>query len=297
MENIILMNNSISKKDITRSILYINIAVLLYGTSGVMSRYTEVSSSVLTFGRVFVSTCVLLIYSLIVKKDLKLKNKRDFIILMAAGAVLGFHFLTFFVSIRLSTVAIATITYAAAPLFMVFLDHFVYGAKLTKKSLIMTILIIVGVSITCPDISFENSMFMGLLVGLLSAFLYGILTVLNNEVASKYDSTTVTLYQQAAASLTTLPFAFITFNGLNATDIAVIGFIGVVITAVAFAMFVSTQRYLSVQTVGIVSIMETVYGIILAAVFLHEIPSRGELIGGLIVLSVVIYAQLDIQKN
>lgn len=68
--------------------------------------------------------------------------------------------------------------------------------------------------------------------------------------------------------------------------------IGFVCTVIAYSLYVSAQKGVRAQTAGIISGMETVYGIIFAFVFLREVPTVRELIGGAVILGVALYSSL-----
>ena len=67
---------------------------------------------------------------------------------------------------------------------------------------------------------------------------------------------------------------------------------GFICTAFAYSLYVSAQKNVRAQTAGIISGMETVYGIIYALLFLGEIPSGRELVGGAVILGVAMYSSL-----
>ena len=46
------------------------------------------------------------------------------------------------------------------------------------------------------------------------------------------------------------------------------------------------------ETAGIISGMETVYGIVFALLFLREIPTVRELVGGAVILGIAFYSSL-----
>ena len=73
-------------------------------------------------------------------------------------------------------------------------------------------------------------------------------------------------------------------------DIAGVAFVGFVCTAFAYTLFVTAQKHVKAQTAGLISGMETVYGIIYALMLLGEIPSIRELIGGVVILGVAMYS-------
>ena len=68
---------------------------------------------------------------------------------------------------------------------------------------------------------------------------------------------------------------------------------GFVCTAFAHSLYVSAQKQVRAQTAGIISGLETVYGIVYALVFLGEIPTARELIGGAIILGVALFTSLQ----
>lgn len=74
----------------------------------------------------------------------------------------------------------------------------------------------------------------------------------------------------------------------KATDIGWVAVLGVLCTAFAFSLFVYGQRYQSAQTAGIISGLETVYGILFAMVLLQEFPTYRELVGGTVIVSAVL---------
>ena len=69
--------------------------------------------------------------------------------------------------------------------------------------------------------------------------------------------------------------------------------LGVFCTAFAHSLFVSSLRRVKVQTAGIIAGMESVYGIVLAALVLGMLPTARELIGGAIVLGVSLYTTIS----
>ena len=63
-------------------------------------------------------------------------------------------------------------------------------------------------------------------------------------------------------------------------------------TAFAHSLYVSAQKSVRAQTAGIISGMETVYGIFYALIFLGEVPSVRELAGGVVILGVAMYSSM-----
>lgn len=79
-------------------------------------------------------------------------------------------------------------------------------------------------------------------------------------------------------------------------DVLGVALIGCVCTAFAYSVYVSAQKKVKAQTAGIISGMETVYGIVYAFILLREVPSVRELIGGAVILGVALATSLEKSK-
>ena len=98
--------------------------------------------------------------------------------------------------------------------------------------------------------------------------------------------------EQGPAAIVLLPALWLVKAEWRPVDIAGVAAIGFVCTAIAYSLYVSAQKGVRAQTAGIISGMETVYGIIFAFVFLREVPTVRELIGGAVILGVALYSSL-----
>lgn len=275
-----------------RSVLSVNLAVLLFGLAGLFAKWIRLPALSITFGRVLFSSIALGIFLAVRKQSFRIANRKDLLLLISAGVILALHWWSFLESIQLSTVAIGTITFSSFPLFVVFLEPLVFHQKLKKRNVLLAAMILIGVFITIPEFSLENHTFTGILVGLVSALSYAILTLMNKSFAEKYGSILTAFCEQLTAAVVLLPFV-IRSGGFRPApmDLALLVFLGVVTTAFAHTLFISSLKDLPARLAGICSAMETVYGILFAILFLGEIPSLREIIGALIIIAAVLFAQ------
>lgn len=279
-----------------KAIIYVNIAVLLFGFAGLFAKWIELPSIGITFGRVFFSSISLGLFLLITGQSFRLESKKDAITMIAGGIIMAIHWWSIFESIKLSTVAIGTITFSTFPLFLTFLEPLVYRQKIRMRNVIMAVIIMIGVILTIPEFSFENDIFKGVLIGMISPIAYAFLTIINKGFSERYTGTLISFYEQGIAALTLLPFAIAAHMEPTARDVGLLIVFGVVTTALAHTLFINCLKYIPAQLAGICSSMETVYGIIFAMLFLGEIPWPGEIAGAVIILGTVIYAQIS-EKN
>ena len=280
------------EKSNKKDILYLNFAVMMFGIAGVIGQFVEVPSVMVALGRVICSSVILFIIATLKKESLKLDSKKDYVLIMVAGAVLALHWTSFFQSIQVSSVAIGTITFSTFPLFLTFLEPIVYREKISLQNIISAIVLLIGVIITIPEFSMENQVTIGIIWGMISSLTYAIITLANRYFSGKYQGRIVSLYEQGTAAIVLLPTLFFVKASWRAQDIIGVVLIGCICTAFAYSLYVSAQKRVKAQTAGLISGMETVYGILYAFILLGEVPTLREVIGGLVILSVGLYSSL-----
>ena len=278
-------------------ILYLNFAVMMFGIAGVIGQYVEVPSVMVALGRVICSSIILLAIALLKKESLKLESKKDYALIIFMGAVLALHWTSFFQSIQVSSVAIGTITFSTFPLFLTFLEPLIYREKLSVRSIVSAIILLIGVIITIPEFSMENQVTIGIAWGMLSSLTYAIITLANRYFSGKYQGRIVSLYEQGTAAVVLLPTLLFIKVSWRMQDVVGVALIGCICTAFAYSMYISAQKKVKAQTAGLISGMETVYGIIYALILLGEVPTLREVIGGIVILSVGLYSSLCSSKN
>lgn len=273
-----------------KDLLYLHIAVMLFSLSGVVGQFVEVPSVLVAFGRVLCSSVLLFLILVIGRKPLKLQTRKEYIGIMATGIVLALHWTSFFQSIQLSSVAIGTITFSTFPLFVTFLEPILFREKMKKQSVISAAILMIGVLITIPEFSLENQMTLGIISGMISSLTYAVMTLANRYFSKRYDGKVICFYEQGTAAVVLLPALFFVKVAWRPQDVAGVAFIGFVCTAFAYTLFVTAQKNVKAQTAGVISGMETVYGIIYALILLGEVPSARELIGGAVIMAVALYS-------
>ena len=120
---------------------------------------------------------------------------------------------------------------------------------------------------------------------------------MNKSLAGRYDGTLTAFYEQVTATVVLLPFALATGARPSPPDGALLLFLGLVTTALAHTLFISSLKDLPAQLAGVCSSMETVYGILFALLLLGEVPSVREIIGAVVIVGAVIIAQRSAQKT
>ena len=275
-----------------RGILAVNLAVLLFGLAGLFAKWIRLPAIAITFGRVLFSSLALGLYLLLRRQSVRVARPGDRLLLAAAGGILALHWWAFLQSIQLSSVAIGTITFSSFPLFVTFLEPLLFRQKLERRNVFIALLILIGVLITVPEFSLDNHVFAGILIGMLSALAYAVLTLINKKLAGSLSGTVTAFWEQATAALVLLPLMLTVQVRPTLPDLALLLGLGVITTALAHTLFISSLKTLPAQLAGVCSSLETVYGILFALLLLGEIPTLREILGAVIIVGAVIAAQL-----
>lgn len=279
--------------DRRKNVSFLHIAVMLFSISGVVAQYVEVPAVMVTLGRVVSSSLVLLLAALIRRDRLRLRCRKDYILIILTGMVMAVHWTSFFQAIQVSSVAIGTITFSTFPLFLTFLEPMVFHERIRGSSILCALLLLAGVMITIPEFSARNQTTVGILWGMFSSFTYAVLTLANRYFSQYYEGRTICLYEQGTAAVLLLPSLFFVKAVWRPQDVAGVVFVGCLCTAFAYSLYVSAQKGVKAQTAGIISGMETVYGILFAFLLLGEIPALREIIGGCVILAVALFSSLS----
>ncbi len=275
-----------------KEIFLLHLAVMLFGLAGIIGKFVSLPAVIVTFGRVFFSSIFLLIIILVKKEKILLANKWDYVLMIIAGVIMAIHWFTFLQTIQMSTVAIGTITFSTFPIFVTFLEPIIYKERLRVKDIVLALIMFLGILITIPEFTLDNQVTLAIIIGLIGTLSYAVLCLMNRYFSSRYSGRVICLYEQGIAAIILFPVLFIIKVIPTVTDLLALIFLGIVCTALAHSIYVSSLKKVKVQTAGIISGMETVYSIVFAYILLKETLGMRELVGGIVILSVAFYASI-----
>lgn len=275
-----------------KSLMEIHLAVFLFGLSGLFGKLLSLPSMIIVLGRVFFSSIFLFVIMLYLKKDIKLKQQKDYFYLIVMGVILAIHWSTFFKSIQVSTVAIGLLTFSTFPVFVTFLEPCFFKEKIKLSDIVVAIVTFLGVVLVIPKFEMGSNLTQGVLWGVISGFTYAILSMLNRKYVKEYSSSVIAFYEQLVATIVLVPFLFLQKPDFQTRDILLLIILGIVFTGISHSLFISGLKNIKTQTAGIISSLEPVYGITFAVFLLREIPTLKEILGGIIILGTVFYSTI-----
>jgi drug/metabolite transporter (DMT)-like permease len=207
--------------------------------------------------------------------------------------ILAVHWVAFFAAIQASTVAIGLLGFASFPLFVIALERLLLGVRWRGPEAVTAMLVVAGLALLVPEFTLADRTVQGLAWGGLSAFTFAWLTVRNRALGNARPAMAVALWQNAFAALCVAPLVFRPDGpavDITAATLALIVMLGAVCTALAHTLFIASLSRLSAHTASVVTALESVYGIALAAVLLAEIPDARTCLGGALLVGAAIAA-------
>ncbi|MBV6645463.1 MAG: DMT family transporter [Cyclobacteriaceae bacterium] len=271
-----------------RTFTELNLALLIISSSGVLGRSIDLDATLIIWIRCLLGAGFLLMGCVILKSSLRIKRRRDLAMMALAAALLSLHWVTYFYSLQISSVAIGMLSLFTYPVFTAFLEPMFLKTRLSKAHLLLGLITLMGVALLVPVISLDNNITLGVLIGLFSAILYSLRNLMMKVQVADYPGTTVMFYQLAFNVVFLFPTIFFSSWDTVLPQWAPLLFLGLMTTAVGHTLFVRSFSYFTVTTVSILSVVQPVYGIVMGLIFLNEVPGWRAIIGGMLILLTVV---------
>jgi drug/metabolite transporter (DMT)-like permease len=169
-----------------------------------------------------------------------------------------------------------------------FLEPILLKTKFQLVHLLLAILVLTGMYLLSPTLDFENSYTIAIGFGVFSAFAYALRNILLKKKVAKYNGSMLMTYQTAIVGVILFPFLFTVSADTIIGQWEVLVALAVLTTAIGHTMFLMTFKHFNITTVSILSSVQPVYGIIIGAIFLSEIPKGTTILGGILILSSVV---------
>ncbi len=275
---------------IQKSAAQIHLAVLFFGLAGVFGKLISLSPTLIVFGRVLFAAPALLALTRIRGLNLRPASAGHCLLLPLFGLVLAVHWITFFKSIQVSTVAVGLLSYSTFPVFAALLEPLFFDERIGVSDIVVAIIAFLGASLVVPKFEFGNEITQGVAWGLISGFTFALLSILNRRYVQAYPATVLALYEDAAAAVLLIPFLFLAEFSLHIRDLLFLAVLGVVCTAAAHSLFISGMKRLRARSASVIATLEPVYGIILAVILLGELPTARTVLGGIVILGAALFA-------
>lgn len=272
-----------------KNLTFLLLATLFISTSGVLGKYIAMPAEVIIWFRGSFGAVFIYIFCRLKKVNIKIKSKKDLFSFCVSGFFLGAHWVTYFYALKLSNVALGMLSMFTFPVMTAFLEPVFTKQKINRIHVLLGFLVLIGVYILVPNFSIENDQAKGILLGIISALCYALRNLNTKKHVKNYNSSMIMLYQLTIVTILLTPVLFYSDISNFESQLPLLVLVALLTTAIGHTMMVNSLQYFSVSATSIIGSVQPIFGIIIAYIFVNEIPSSNTYIGGgLILLTVVI---------
>lgn len=272
-------------------------AVLLFGTNGIVAGKIELESHSIVLLRTALGGIMLLLVTVFSKHGLSFwHHQKDLLFISLSGAAMGASWLFLYAAYDLSGVGVASLLYAAGAVIVMLFSPFVF-----KES--MTVLKLVGLSAAVIGIIFINlneignhTAMSGIMCGLFSAVCYALMVILNKK-ATNINGTENSAFQLITAFAVTAVFNCVRGGigvAVKADDIFWILLLGIVNTGIGCWMYFSSLGALPAQTVSVFGYIEPLSAIVFSALLLGEKLRALQIVGAVLIIGGAMFAECSV---
>lgn len=272
----------------TERLKYI-IAVMLYGTIGMILRFIRFPSELVVLCRGGIGCLFLLATQLLSGK--KPDGKAIWVNgrwLVLSGICLGLNWVFLFAAYIHTTVAVASLCNYMASIVLIFLSPLLFREKLTGKKLLCVLAACIGIVLVSGVLGQRQGVnFRGVALGLAAAVCFvGI--VLCNKMLRNIRPMERCIVQLGVSSLVVLPYVVYRNWGtpipVDLRSVLLTAMLGIVHTGLAYRLYFSAMGNLPVQTISILGYIEPVMSILCSAIVLGEPLGIAGIVGAVLII-------------
>lgn len=251
----------------------IHFCVALWGFTAILGKLISLPAPALVWWRMGMVTIALLLLPR-VWQGLSRLSLRLAAIYAGIGLVVAAHWLTFYGAIKLANASVAASCMALGSVFAALLEPFLTHRRFELRELALGLAVIPGVVLVAGGVPAD--MRLGIVVGVVSAFLTALFGTLNKRYVDRADPFTVTCLELGAGALALslllpwLPHVGAAFPLPGASDACYLLLLALGCTLLPYTLSLMALRHIRAFDAQIALNLEPVYAIVLAIVLLEE---------------------------
>ena len=286
-----------------QALIKLHISVFLAGFTGILGVLIHLNEMTLVWYRIMITVVSLSVLFALTKKSTRIP-KQQAVRFFLIGTLIALHWVAFYGSIKLSNVSIGLVCFSATGLFTALLEPLLVTKKLQWVELGLGLLSLLGIYLI---FHFDERYQTGILVGIISAFLAALFSVLNKKQVADAEPTVMMLYELTGGLviLTLLMPVYAYFFPETSivptlSDWGWLLVLSWLCTIVAMQLMLDSLKKVSAFTQNLSLNLEPVYAIIMAFILFDEnkyLSSSFYFGVGLIILSVVLQMARMLAKH
>jgi len=262
---------------VIQGFLEAGVSVLLFGCVPVVIKYLSANAFTIGIFRLGVAS-ICMLAMLRAKKELFRLKRKELLILTSIGLLFGAHWMTHFISIKVSSASIASIGLSTYGIHLILLTRFVEKNRVTLSDGIAVFLAAAGSILIIPQFSLSNHTTLGVCLGIISGLFCAILPVLHQRYA--HIPSSMRAFAQFLFGFVFFLFFFpLSEWSLPPRDWFWLVFLAVIGTFVAHTLWVRVTTTLSTKATSVIFYLFVPIAMLLSFLLLDE-PMSGEKVVG-----------------
>jgi drug/metabolite transporter (DMT)-like permease len=284
--------------------LQMHITTFLWGLTAILGKLISISELPLVWYRVLIVSVVMLFIPKIVE-NIKTLSFKKISTIGGIGIILTLHWVAWYGAVKFANASVAVSCIALISFFISVLEPIITKNAFNKSNLFFGIIVIPGILLINQslDINLKFGFWLGILAAVLAAFF----SIYNKKYTQEIEPNSITFIQMLSGFLFLsfcLPFYLHFTKQLfpipTSKDFILLMILSVVCTIIPYNLFLRALKATNAFTTSLINNLEPVYGVILAAIFLHENEQLNWkfYIGSVIIVSAVfLHAMFDRKKS
>lgn len=274
--------------------IYYILALLLFGTNGIVASYIQLSSYEIVFCRTLIGSLLLLVIFLIKREKWTFyKYKKQFLFLTLSGMAMGLSWMFLYEAYTQIGVSVASLMYYCGPVIVMALSPLLFKEKLTSSKVIGFLAVLLGIFLVNGNPALLQNNSFGIVCGLMSAVMYSFMVIFNKKAAPISGLENSTL--QLSVSFLTVA-VFVGFKqgyhmSIDSGSIFPLVFLGLVNTGIGCYLYFSKLEKLPVQSVSVLGYLEPLSAVIFSMLILGETMSLVQVIGAALIIGGALFAE------
>jgi len=279
--------------------LGILVGVSAVSTASVIIRLSGAPALVIAFYRVFFATLILLPFFFLKRslRELGALSSRSLLVLAGAGIILAAHFGSWITSLKLTSVASSVILTNVGPIFVAVISHFYFREKAAKRVWLGILIAFIGATtISSGDLGRGEESLLGDLLAVVGAVMLSLYLLAGRRIRQNLGLFAYVTPVYAVCALTLFISCVTTGVRLapyHQEELVIFLALAVVPMIFGHTVYNWALKYVEAPIVAVSLLGEPVGAILLAALFLHEVPGPATAFGGVLTLLGIYLAAAD----
>ena len=272
-----------------KGLLQVASASILFGTIGIFVSLTSQMpiGSIIFYRLLFGMAAIALFFACCGRlSELHPNEKKQYLLLL--GILQAGTMLSYFVSVKHTTVSIAVLLLYTAPIYVTLLSPLTLKEPITRRNLSALVLSLAGVILVIRPgavLHDTDSMYLiGLGCGLISGLLYACMILTSGYLKDYYTGTAQAAWAIVITLTIFLPYSAAISGGVLLDNLYLLILLGLLPTAASLTLYFSGLAYVRAQNASIIALLEPISAVVFAFVILSQPITSTILAGGALIL-------------